>query len=295
MRFPLLLNKEMPSESSSGREYHNNSSTMVVLPAMVFSSAGELSRPPTTTPQSQGLADKPNRPCSPPCRARVPATNHLQSIRGQLQHKVTGVSGRAAELLLAGWSKGTNTVYQSGWSRCTHWCDERETDTISCGIQPFLDFLSDLFKEGQYRIINSIRSAVSMTHNPIGSTPIGQHPLVSRLMKGIYNSRPPEPQYSTTWDVSSVLDWIKRLGNNKDLSLKVLSGKLALLMALVSANRTSELQVLDLGFRSYAHNSVRFRLASLTKKWTVGALLKVFLCIIYRGQLPLCSTMPQKI
>ena len=125
-----------------------------------------------------------------------------------------------------------------------------------------------------------------MTHN--GSTPIGQHPLVSRLMKGIYNSRPPEPQYSTTWDVSSVLDWIKRLGNNKDLSLKVLSGKLALLMALVSANRTSELHTLDLRFRSYAHNGVRFRLTSLTKKQRVGASLKECFFASFTGDNHLC-------
>ena len=28
-------------------------------------------------------------------------------------------------------------------------------------------------------------------------------------MKGIYNSRPPEPQCSTTWDVTTVLNWLK--------------------------------------------------------------------------------------
>ena len=52
-------------------------------------------------------------------------------------------------------------------------------------------FLADLYEQGlQYHTINTIRSAVSMTHNTIGNTPIGQHP---QLMKGIYNSRPPEP------------------------------------------------------------------------------------------------------
>ena len=44
-----------------------------------------------------------------------------------------------------------------------------------------------------------------------------------------------------------------------------MSLKLVLLMALVSANRTSELQALDLHFRSYSPDGVLFRLASLTK------------------------------
>ena len=50
-------------------------------------------------------------------------------------------------------------------------------------------------KDKKYRTINLIRSAVSVTHNPIKLTPIGQHPLVSRLMKDVHNSGPPEPQY----------------------------------------------------------------------------------------------------
>ena len=83
-------------------------------------------------------------------------------------------------------------------------------------------------------------------------------------MEGVHNSRPPEPQYSATWDVLMVLSWIKKLGKNENLSLKDLSGKLALLMALVSANKTSELQALDLTFRVYTPEGVRFKLASLS-------------------------------
>jgi len=63
-------------------------------------------------------------------------------------------------------------------------------------------------------------------------------------MKGIYNLRPPEPKYYITWDVAAVLSWLKDQGENKDLCLKELSGKLTLLMALVGTNRTSELQAL---------------------------------------------------
>ena len=56
-------------------------------------------------------------------------------------------------------------------------------------------------------------------------------------MRGIYNSRPLESQYSNTWDIASVLAWLKGLGDKKDLSLKKLSEKLAFLLALVSASQ----------------------------------------------------------
>jgi len=113
-----------------------------------------------------------------------------------------------------------------------------------------------------------------MTHQNIEVVPIGQHPLVSRLIRGIYNSRPPIPQYCSTWDVAAALSWLKNQGDDQDLSLKELSGKLVLLMALVSANRTAELQALDLQFRFYSPNGVTFKLASLTKKRKVRAPLK---------------------
>jgi len=45
-------------------------------------------------------------------------------------------------------------------------------------------------------------------------------------------------------------------------------------MALVGANRTSELQALDLRFRYFTPNGVEFKLSSLTKKRKAGAPLK---------------------
>ena len=64
------------------------------------------------------------------------------------------------------------------------------------------------------------------------------------------------------------------MGENSDLSMKSLSGKLALLMALVSASRSSELQSLDLSFRIFKPEGVLFKLACLTKKRKLGAPLK---------------------
>ena len=122
-------------------------------------------------------------------------------------------------------------------------------DPLSCSVHPFLDFLAGLFSEGlQYRSINTIHSAVSMTHYQVDVVPLGQHPLVSRLFKGMYNSRPPELRYTRTWDVDIVTRYFSSLGDNSAMSLKQLSYKLAILMALVGASRVSELQALDLRF-----------------------------------------------
>ena len=84
-----------------------------------------------------------------------------------------------------------------------------------------------------------------MTHDQVEGVPIGQHPLVTRLLKGVYNLRPPQPRYSDTWNVDMVIRHLQSLGNNSKLTLKVLGQKLALLMALVEASRSSELHALD--------------------------------------------------
>ena len=94
--------------------------------------------------------------------------------------------------------------------------------------------------------------------------------MVTRLLKGVYNLRPPQPRYTATWNVDGVLRYVRGLGDNEELTLKVLSKKLALLMALVEASRTSELHALDLRFRVFKPEGVFFTLATLTKKRQPG-------------------------
>ena len=118
--------------------------------------------------------------------------------------------------------------------------------------------------------------------------PIGQHPLVKQLFRGVHNLRPPQPRYTQTWNISTVLDHIAQLGDNKDLSLKQLSLKLVMLMSLTRASRVSELQALDLRFRQYTVNGVVFKLASLTKKRQAGAPLKEVSFTSFTGNNRLC-------
>ena len=110
-------------------------------------------------------------------------------------HRAAGISERTSKLILSGWSKGTSS-YQSGWKKWSCWCNRKEIDHLSCNIKHFLDFLPEVFEDSlQHRTINSMHSAVSMTHDRVEGVPIRQHPLVTRLLKGVYNIRPPQPRY----------------------------------------------------------------------------------------------------
>ena len=105
-----------------------------------------------------------------------------------------------------------------------------------------------------------------MTHPQIDSFRVGEHPLVSQLLKGMFHSRPPLPRYSVTWDIQKVIDYIKSLGNNESLSLKCLSQKLGILLAITSLERVSEVVAHDLRFRRFLPEGVVFELPDLVKK-----------------------------
>lgn len=110
-----------------------------------------------------------------------------------------------------------------------------------------------------------------MTHPTIDSLRVGEHPMVCQLMKGIFNKRPPLPRYTQTWKVIQVTSYLEALGDNSELSLKHLSRKLLVLLALTSAERGSELAAHDLRFRRFYPEGVCFTLPQLTKKSCVGS------------------------
>ena len=174
----------------------------------------------------------------------LPATGHMDGLREQLSAK--GIPGEAAELIIHSWRTKTNTNYNSAWKKWAHWCHGRRENPFSAPISSCLGFLAHQFSLGRkYRSLNLYRSAISSTHLPVEG-PVGQHPLVARLLKGAFNSRPPKPRYSSVWDVSQVTDFLKAMGEPSSLPTPLLTKKLAMLLALVSVQRSSDLVRLSL-------------------------------------------------
>ncbi|KAK3730452.1 hypothetical protein RRG08_057508 [Elysia crispata] len=86
-----------------------------------------------------------------------------------------------------------------------------------------------MFQKGYgYSTINSARAALSSVNDT------GSEPLVCRFMRGLFNLRPARPRYSSIWDVSIVLNYLRRLVPAANLSLHMLSAKLVTLLALVT-------------------------------------------------------------
>ena len=111
---------------------------------------------------------------------------------------------------------------------------------MSPDLAGVLDFLSSMAKEGKaYRTISLYRSMLSSTLKEIDGHKIGSHPLVVRLLKGVFNLNPPRAKYTHFWDQNVVLKYLETLGRSELLSLDNLTFKLATLLALASLCRMS--------------------------------------------------------
>ena len=145
-------------------------------------------------------------------------------------------------------------------------------------LNSILEFLTDCFEAGKaYRTINVYRSMFSSTIDPIDSFPVGQHPLVRKLLKGIYLSNPPRAKYASTWNVDDVLRHIDSLGSNSELSVALLSKKLVVLLAVTTLLRVSEIGAIDFSSIVVSDTKVSFALGKVRKAQKNGSLLRITL------------------
>ena len=245
-----------PAEGNNGLNY-----TRVEEPAVVPHTAGDDGgrSSPATTQQQPDHSHTPRG-----CGRRGSTTGRLAYLRQRYEDK--DFSEEGTELLLASWRQKSSKAYDSLFRKWVEWCNERDSDPISGPIGEVVNFLAHLYKEGyQYRSLNSYRSAISSVHEKVDGYEVGQHPLISRVLKGAFNLRPPQPRYETTWDVATVLQYIESLGSSRSLSLQSISWKLAMLLAL-RPSRSADLVRLDLRTRRYTPDGVVFQEVGLAKQ-----------------------------
>ena len=206
--------------------------------------------------------------CSTPS-AKETSFVGLQSLRQSFLQ--SNISGKATEIILHSWSVGTQKQYQPYLRRWFEFCSKQQATPYNPSVTTVLDFLVHLHEQGlTYTTINTARSAISAITLSTDRTPIGSHPLVSRFMKGIYKHTPPIPRYQSTWDEQPVLSYLSRLSPAEKLDLKSLTLKVAMLVALVSAQRSQTLHMLNIDFMKDTSSCVEFALRDHIKQSRPG-------------------------
>lgn len=96
-----------------------------------------------------------------------------------------------------------------------------------------------------YSTINTARCALStIICNDVGLT-IGKFSSVKRLVKGVFELRPPLPRYTFIWDANIVLDYLKNFHPIQDMPLSYVTYKLVMLLALCTAQRVQTLHAIN--------------------------------------------------
>ena len=196
-----------PSSSSSIISPGN--STELAKRALVPTVSTDVGGLPPAASNVEISTIPPIRPPGPPSSVGNPQPGGMASIRRRFE--TAGFSPDVIEILLSSWSESTKKRYAGPWKAWAEWCTMRGWCPFSAPVTAVLSFLASLLKEKdlEYRTIAVYRSAISQTHDPIDSVPLGELPIVSKFMKGVFRAKPPKPKYCSSWNVAKVLDFLR--------------------------------------------------------------------------------------
>ena len=188
---------------------------------------------------------------------------------------------------------GDRVQRNSMW--CT-WTDGNDSvmarvcNPIYTTVGVVLDFLTNLFEAAHsYSSINTARSALStVVILQDETTTVGKHPLICKFMKGVFHERPALPRYQATWDVQIVLNRLKKWAPVRKLSLKELTLKLIMLLALVSGQRCQTLHALSLDNMSVGKSSYKFHVTTLVKQSAPGRAQPIVILPAFPADRRLC-------
>lgn len=196
-------------------------------------------------------------------------TNDMSCVRKRYREQ--GFSRKTVGVLMASWRSSTKKQYQSFIKRWIQYCNKRKISFLQPDLDDALQFLTDLFETGlSYSSLNTARGALSSLGIKIEDYAIGKHPLVIRFLRGVYNLRPTLPRYTHTWDVEKVLSVLRKLSPVKHLSLKDLTLKLCMLIALTNAARIQSLHLLSVNSVQKFSSEFVFHFEGLLKQCRPG-------------------------
>lgn len=171
--------------------------------------------------------------------------------------------------MIKAWESSTLKQYNSALHLWWNFNIKESSDPFEVSIQKVLTFLTVRYNEGANTgTLNSTRSALAA----LARDDIGNNDLVKRFMKGSFKTRPSKPKYDSTWDVNPVLQQLQQWFPLTSLTLKQLSQKLALLIALGTGHRLQTLALIKISNISRRDTGLEIRIPDRIK--TTGSSAK---------------------
>ena len=121
-----------------------------------------------------------------------------------------GLQKHTTKVILASWTNSTSKQYNSYLLRWKAFCDRKQILSENAGVLEGMAFLMHLRNQNlRYSAINTARSALSSILTLQDHHTLGEHPLVTRFLKGIFELKPSLPLYSFVWDVGVVFRYFQ--------------------------------------------------------------------------------------
>lgn len=156
----------------------------------------------------------------------------------------------------------TQKQYDCYFKEWFKFCKIHNIDYLAASVPNILYFLTKLYNTGyKYGSLNCCKSALSCI---LGKTILNDD-RVSRFMKGVFRTRPPQPKYEFTWNVDIVLDYLSQMFPNETLSLELLTKKLIVLLAIVTAHRVQTLSKIELKNIIFDSNCISIMISEAIK------------------------------
>jgi hypothetical protein len=230
------------------------------------------------------LATKTNGSTSTPCQA---VASGVPFISEALSNH--NLSSTAQHILMSSWRTGTLKQYQTQFIKWKQYCLDNHIDPFNSSVEHVIEFLVKLFDSGLgYSSINTARSALSAILPLHQGFKIGDHPLVSRFLKGVFELRPALPKYNEVWNVNVVLDHLRSYKLAEELSLKELTLKLTMLLCLLTAQRCQTIHLMDIGYIQELEDRYRVGFGSKLKQTKPGHHLAPMELLAFPSDRKLC-------
>ena len=244
--------------SSLETSSHNPAETVPVQGGHVAS--GSVLAEPTLVPADPPATCGSSLQVSEPATATIPEQRPSTSSRPQSgsldsmeivnrRFQAAGLSHRAAELATQARRGSTSKTYNSRLEKYFQWSTSLSKDPLEASVDDVCSFFIHLFDEGkQVSTIRNYRSAISAVHKGFqDGTTLSNNEAVSKLLRGMFNSRPPVRKLAPTWSINDVLRSLQ--GSPYEpmdrAPLDALTHKTLFLVAAASARRRSELHALS--------------------------------------------------
>ncbi len=141
-------------------------------------------------------------------------------------------------------ASATRKLYSSKWGVFESWCLTRAIDPVNCPVGPVLEFLQERLTAGVAATTLRVYVAAIAAQRELDEIPLGRHRMVSAFMRGVRRLRPVRPTAVPSWDLSVVLEGLVTAPFKplESASERILTLKVALLLALTSLKRVGDLQ-----------------------------------------------------